>query len=572
MHDNFSAVTSRTGPEPFEFRRVNVLLGANGTGKSRFIVEIRDAVQKSNPVPSILNIEGGRAITLQNSLALNSRNFEQFKNTEATIGHHKAMMKGSLQNRVFAALKSLEQMSESQKVQHSDAVAAWSERRKNGEVDTPMDPPLRKADPMATVFQAFSDIFPTIKLQYLKENQSLVCKKSGNQYGPTQLSDGEKQVFSILVDIIELAEKTSFLFIDEPELNLNPALANRVWNSIEEILPNAKFVYATHSVSFALRENVELLLVLSNDNANIQEISDISDLPRRDREELLGNIPGLIENKVSLVVEGEDESFDSIFYDWILEDRDVTPKAVGGCEDVKAIVLREGKWRKITPNVKLIGIVDRDYKPGFQLESLSDIGLVALKAHEAESYLCSPELLAKLADALHTVPSLPSEETLTQLVIDFCKRERLKTVARRVSERLRHRIGVSVPSKTLGKISSEEQLKKAIVHDARRQKSLVAMEFDDAKINSVVDEELRVVDRAIESRSVEKLLTLFPGKELLYELSRAVGCISGMSLARAARHHLKLDDFPALLELRKKLRQTIKDASTEVEADVVAQT
>ena len=158
------------------------------------------------------------------------------------------------------------------------------------------------------------------------------CRKNNNEYGPTGLSDGEKQVFSILVDIIELTDSNSILFVDEPELNLNPGLANRLWSSIEALLPDAVFIYATHSVSFAMRETVEHLIVMSNRDDNIQEITDLGALSHNDQQELLGNIPGLLAQGSTLVVEGHDESFDSIFYHWLLEGIDFSPTAVGGNE------------------------------------------------------------------------------------------------------------------------------------------------------------------------------------------------------------------------------------------------
>ncbi|WP_230280776.1 AAA family ATPase [Croceicoccus sp. Ery15] len=426
-------ITSRTGNTPLRFERINVLLGSNGTGKSKLLQELRGQIPNILPDHKIINIEGGRALTMYDSLELNAQNFNKYRSYDTTFSQYSKKRAGTLQSRLFDGLKTLELLAENSRIEHSDRVMEWLKVNPGRSAD---EVPRRPLDPMSRVFEAFNDIFPTITLQYSASDKRLRCNKGQHRYGPTSLSDGEKQVFSVLVDVVELAEEKSILFIDEPELNLHPGLANRLWSSIESMLPQSMFVYATHSVSFAMRDSVEYLYVLSNSNENIQQIDNLDELSKSEQEELLGNITSLLSNKKSLVVEGQDESFDSIFYNFILGDSEIAPSSVGGCEDVIAIVSRSGKWNRISPDVRVVGVVDRDYKSDAEIAEIEGPTLFVLEYHEAESYLCEPDLVRTLAERLGTVESIPSSDEISFKIISFVRQNKLQIVARRISSKL----------------------------------------------------------------------------------------------------------------------------------------
>lgn len=529
--------------------KINVFLGANGTGKSKLLAELKENIGGVLPEHQVLNIEGGRALQMFDSLELDRSNYNNYRTYDQTYKGYQQKRSGTLQSRLFDGLKTLEQLGESEKIDHSDAVAEWQDT-------DPSDLsgiPRRPVAPMDRVFESFSDIFPAISLTYYPGERRLRCTKSGNRYGPTSLSEGEKQVFSVLVDVVELAGEKTVLFVDEPELNLHPSLANRLWASVESMLPDAVFIYATHSVSFAMRDSVDHILVLSDSDGNIQQLKNLDDLPPNEKKELLGNITSLLASKNTLLVEGQDESFDSIFYHWLLGNGTISPTAVGSCEDVLAIAGRTGKWQHLSPNVVLAGAIDRDYKSDKDIKNIEQRGVLVLDFHEAESYLCSPELLIEIARALGTVPDLPDDQKLRNSICSFAKEIRLKIIARRVAAQLNIRIGVSIPSKTLTKISDENQLKTLLLEDVRTQKEMVSERYQEQLIMAVVDQETSQLDYAIENSDIEELLKLVPGKELLARLAPQVGCVDSNAVARAARHHLKIESSPALVSLKKKL-------------------
>lgn len=557
-------VTTRTGATPLSLARVNVLLGANGTGKSKLLQEIRENIPKILPNHKILNIEGGRALQMYDTLQLDSRNFNNYSTYEQTYTNYNSKRSGTLQNRLFDGLKSLELLGESTKIKHSDEVVQWH-RDKDAGVATG-DVPRRPVDPMERVFELFNDIFSTITLKYYPNEKRLRCRKGEARYGPTTLSDGEKQVFSILVDVVELAEEDTILFVDEPELNLNPGLANRLWSAIEGILPRSIFLYATHSVSFAMRESVEHIYVISNADENIQKLDNMSELSRREQEELLGNITSLLANKKTLIVEGESESFDSIFYDWILGDKSISPSAVGGCEDVSAIIKRSGKWERISPNVLVRGVVDRDFRGDVELAGLEKSGVQVLDFHEAESYLCFPEIIVAITCALGTAREMPTESQVTDQIVKFAADKKIEVVAKRVAALLNVRVGVSVPSKTLKRISDVISLKRAFFSDAAEQKNVALKSLDEETINALFENELKRYEDALADREICQILRLVPGKELLKELAKLTGCADCDSVARAARRHVDLSKRVELTKLSARLRDSFASNDHSISA------
>jgi energy-coupling factor transporter ATP-binding protein EcfA2 len=215
---------------------------------------------------------------------------------------------------------------------HSDAVEKWVKSGQQGEC------PKRKQPPLEHLFELFTEIFPRISLSYNADARQLWAEKDGSRYGPSGLSDGEKQVFSILADLIELEDDHDLIVADEPELNLHPELAERVWTLIENEFPLKHFIYATHSINFALRPNVEKVWIVSARHHNITDFRGLNSLDRDEAVAFLGAIPGILSADHVLVTEGHEKSFDAIFYRWLLGDSKLEIYPAGSCTDVEAVV------------------------------------------------------------------------------------------------------------------------------------------------------------------------------------------------------------------------------------------
>jgi hypothetical protein len=142
----------------FEFGRINVILGANGSGKSRLLSELRDAVPGVLSGTKAVYIEGGRTIKLEDVLKLDAKNFQHFDKLESAFAQWDRKRTRSLADRVFDALVVLEKRELALKAQHSDAVEAWNAA---GRV-SPY--PNRPRAPLVRLFELFAELFPQIAL------------------------------------------------------------------------------------------------------------------------------------------------------------------------------------------------------------------------------------------------------------------------------------------------------------------------------------------------------------------------------------------------------------------------
>lgn len=237
-------------------------------------------------------------------------------------------------------------------------------------------------------------------LQFNTEARRLIANKNGVNYSPSQFSDGEKQVFSILADFIGLSESHKIIIVDEPELNLHPELAERIWTLIENEYPDKTFIYASHSINFALRENVDVVYVLSNDAEKITRIDSFEDLGRVELSAFLGGLPGILSTNKVIVTEGHDKSYDSIFYRWLTEDNSIEIYPGGGCTDVIDIVEKSGLWSKISTKISLVGVIDSDFRSTEYLSSFEKKRIIPLPFHEAESFLCIPEIIVAVGNRI----------------------------------------------------------------------------------------------------------------------------------------------------------------------------
>lgn len=522
----------------FDFQRVNVILGANGSGKSKLLTEIKDQASALTGGFKAVYIEGGRTIKIKDVLQLDHTNVGQFDRYESALAHYFNKRSTSLADRVFDSLVVLDKRDANLKAQHSDAVDQWISDGQKGDV------PRRAQPPLEHLFELFSEIFPQITLSYEMQGRRLSAQKHGQAYGPSSLSDGEKQVFSILADLIELDDSHRLIVADEPELNLHPELAERLWTLLENEFPDKTFIYATHSIGFALRANVQRVWVLSSDAENIADFTGLDSLPREETMAFLGGLPGILSANRVLVTEGHEKSFDAIFYRWILQDNKVEIYPGGGCTDVAAIVGKAGLWDKISSKIQLWGVVDADYRDDAYLGTLRHDAIHVLKYHEAEAYLCIPEVLCAIAGRIGSQETQPTPEGVRSLILTSLEAAKLSIAARRAFARSRVALAVSLEKKLLAAASTREelavQIREAAAGELRKAESTLSPDQVEASFNT----EVAGIESVIARCDIQAALRLLPAKELLNALAPRAGCKNGSDLMRSLRRNFKPEEFP----------------------------
>ena len=133
----------------------------------------------------------------------------------------------------------------------------------NDQEDTPMQE-IRTA-----VFKEINEIFEIldldIKISGISKNAKSIpifTNSSGDKFDINELSSGEKQLFLRTLAIRMLNPENSIILIDEPELSLHPKWQQRIVDVYRKIGKNNQIIIATHSphiLGSVRKENIMLL-------------------------------------------------------------------------------------------------------------------------------------------------------------------------------------------------------------------------------------------------------------------------------------------------------------------------
>ena len=203
-------------------------------------------------------------------------------------------------------------------------------------------------------------------------------------------SDGEKAVIFIIISIL-LLPQNAFIFIDEPELHLNGALMQKLFNLLEKERSDVKFIYVTHIINFVeSRKNVELIYLEKINKHNCWKFKNIQNFEATDINMLLG-IEGTQDDII--FCEGNDQAsidykiFDSIFDDCLI-------KPVGSCElaiNNTKLLHTTGKYSFLRR--KAYAIIDNDFKNDEEIQQLSNTNIKVLEYNEMENLLLCEDIV-----------------------------------------------------------------------------------------------------------------------------------------------------------------------------------
>lgn len=520
-----------------EFGRVTVILGVNGSGKSRMLAPFGGfgksrsplITKPGDPVRNVVYIEGGRAIQLR---------FSPGGPSEPVVKEEGIFAAGSsLTSKVSSVLRILDQEDFNATETYKNHLYVWASDKSRPE-------PVRPESNLSKIFDAFHQIFPHLMLSR-HPNRTLMCTRNGVSYSIDNMSDGEKQVFCMVGVVGFLAPENPLVVIDEPELNLHPSLATVLWDWIERHRMDAAFVYATHSVSFAMRQGVTDLVVLRNSPDEPIHLSAPFDFPTEELEPFLGSIPAIAVSRRLLVAEGTgSDPFDARFYRW-LTDGTFTVRNVGNCYDVREAVRHSGVW-KHAGDVEIIGVVDRDYR-GEQYGLPGQC--IVLPYHEAESCVCHPNLLV---DASRLSGKNCDREAFVDLLTKLAKQKLVRVALTRLFELSKTRLGIGK-----GKDDPWPDSKESAIGEVRRwaenEHSDRAGDYAGMAEAKFIAEYDRCKN-AIDSRDVETILQVFPSKNVMVApLARVAGFSGEDAYLNSVYTNLKPGEYPWLSKLRKEI-------------------
>ncbi|GGE05000.1 DUF4435 domain-containing protein [Rhizobium redzepovicii] len=488
--------TGECSIEPAPGRPI-ILLGPNGTGKSRLGIHI-DNLEETG---ASYRIGAQRSLELPDEVF--SERYERAIGLLRRDSRRVQASPGSMEHNYDEVLVALF----AERLRALELAHEKSKGRKNS---------IRPVTVIDRLQELWHELIPSQSLLFSEATVRAVrLDGDGESYEASAMSDGERLVLYILGQVL-LIETDSLLIVDEPELHMNRSLLVRLWDLVERARPDCSFLYVTHDIDFAAsRRSAQLYAVLNYVPATYKEVlvrtrtrleedtpamwtieplPSATELPR----DLLVRMVG--SRKPILFVEGKQGGLDETIYRAIYGNFTVIPS--GSCGQVIQFV-RSFRKQEELHWLHCAGLVDRDNRDPSADGALEE-GIFTLPVLEVENLLLAPEVFFALAEELKLDKREATRrfDTLTSDVFEAAGRD-----ADRVS--LRHTSNVIWQSgKSVG-------AKAKNINELSRIYAELTAKTDPSSIYSDFHSKYQGV---LAARDFEQLLLLYDNKNKLLDM------------------------------------------------------
>jgi len=491
--------TGQGNPEVVDSSGHIVLIGANGSGKTRLGIWIEEHHQRKYTV---------HRISAQKALSIPE--FAQLKNLEqaekdlifgrsdqhATVdrkihdrwGSTPATFLLSDYDKLLSLLfaKSAERdHTHTEKTRHTQAYVPVP--------DAPID----------TIIKVWGDIMPHREINF--SDGKVLVKKSGDpEYHGKEMSDGERVALYLIGQCL-CAPDNAIIIIDEPEIHLHKSLVDKLWNKIEEIVQNKKIIYITHDLDFASsRTDANKIWVKSfngNNSWHWTEVPGEESLPESMILEVIGS------RKKIIFCEGDAGSLDTTVYQIVYPNRHVIPR--GGCEKVieSTKALRNNA---ALHHLDAAGIIDSDYREIAEVRALADHGILTIAVAEIENIFCVEAAVRIVAEYLAQDPD-----------------DIVNNVTQYINNALNGEIEFQVSSMAERRIQYLLRAFSKSSNDRAGLSNGLDITLDRIDVNRIYNECQDEFDKAIASNSLDELLRVYNRKSLSERISGILGLANG---------------------------------------------
>lgn len=356
---------------PDDVRQVTII-GANGSGKTRFTDYLEDTLGNKVFCLSVLDAicdtsRGDMTEGSIDSLYAQAQKSSAFLHSDAHTMFERLML--MLLNEEMAKL-----------VAYKVAIA----RGEN---------PLLEETRLDAVIRRWQEVFP--ENHVLREGGGLLFSREGDgqAYSQKKLSHGEKAVLFYFGAVL-YAPDHGTIFVDNPGIFLHNSLLRRLWDTIEEMRPDCRFVYTTHDVDFAAsRSENAIVWVRSFNPDNVTWDYDLLPANAGLSEDVYMALIGA--RRPVMFLEGDaTHSIDSKLYPLIFKDYSV--KALGSCNKVIEATRAFNDLRAFH-HLESCGIVDRDRRDDQEVEYLRGKNIYVPEVAEIENILMLENVIKAVA-------------------------------------------------------------------------------------------------------------------------------------------------------------------------------
>lgn len=272
---------------------------------------------------------------------------------------------------------------------------------------------------------------------------------SPDTYSALRLSDGERTVL-FYAGALLYAPPQSVVFIDSPEMFLHPSVTQSLWNRLELLRPDCRFVYTTHDLEFT-SSRTEAQVVWVRDYDAVAQVWDYVVLPVHSglTDDMFRAIVGA--RKPVMFIEGDGiHSIDSKLYPLIFRDYSVKP--LGSCNKVIEAT-RTFNDLSSFHHMDSTGIVDRDRRDEHEVAYLRRKRIMVPDVAEIENILMLEEVIRAVAQWRRRNPDRVFSK-VKQSVLGQFKHD----IRQQALQHTRHRVKQIVEYRIDGKFANISQL------------------------------------------------------------------------------------------------------------------
>lgn len=243
-------------------RRVNILSGVNGVGKSTIINKVVKGLSAGGEFPSHLLKGVHLKVSPEDAKWIR---FDIIRSFDNPVVNQELLSKVgiSLVTELDWQLYVLQRKYLDYQVNIGNRIIAALQ---SGEPDA-----AQKAQELSAPKKRFQDLiddlFSETGKKIVRTENEIRFSQIGETLVPYQLSSGEKQMLAILLTVLVEDNLPYVLFMDEPEVSLHVEWQERLIELILSLNPNVQIILTTHSPA----------LVMNGWMDRVTEVSDITD-------------------------------------------------------------------------------------------------------------------------------------------------------------------------------------------------------------------------------------------------------------------------------------------------------
>lgn len=358
-------------PEAFNASRQITIVGANGTGKTRFMNRMIELCGEKSYVLSALN-----AITPSAS--------------------DTPTREGSVADIYTREIHHADQRASMTDLDRLGALLFQDEFRylltlKTEKILYGNDIKFRptKLDRLVSIWQR---IFPDNQVIREYGNFMFATPSGDNLISTAKLSSGEKTVLYYIAAVL-YAMTDAVIFVDSPTIFLHPSLLNTLWNAIEGLRPDCTFIYNTNDDEFVRSRTDNICIWVKGHDIDSMTWNYEMLYPGTLPDEVFVDLIGA--RRPVLFIEGDARnSLDAKLYPLVFTDHNVRP--LGSCNKVIEAT-RSFNDLKPMHHLDSHGIVDRDRRTEPEVEYLRNKHILVPDVAEIENIFLLEEIIRTMA-------------------------------------------------------------------------------------------------------------------------------------------------------------------------------